>query len=153
MRDGPYIFGYTQPPLWDWVDHFRYQDGLLLSYWDGSQSDNNTSEHPGQGLILPIDAHPQALLYPQGTVAAARYQAYDSTFGKQRTDGFQVHRRDEPWRVTSRPAVSVFDDNKQYWNPQSPLAGVMNPDTNTRVTVRSVNNKTGVMEVEVRPTR
>ena len=152
LRDGPYIFGYWDPPLWDWVDHFRYQDGLLINYWDGSQLDNDTSLHPGHGLILPIDAHPQTLLVPGGWVAAGRYQSYDSTFGKQRTDGFQLHYDSAPWREKSRPAVSVFDDNKQYWNAQTPQAGFMNPDTNTRIIVRSVNNNSGMMVVEVRPT-
>jgi immune inhibitor A len=126
---------------------------LLLNYWDDSQSDNNTSLHPGQGLILPIDAHPQAVLFPTGEPAWGRFQAYDSTFGKQRTDGFQLHYDSMPWREKSRPAVSVFDDNKQYWNPQTPTAGVMNPDTNTRIIVKSVNNNVGVMTIEVRPTK
>ena len=48
----------------DWVEHFSYEQGLLVSYWDTSQSDNNTSEHPGEGLILPIDAHPRRHLQP-----------------------------------------------------------------------------------------
>jgi len=153
LRDGPYTFGYWEPPLWDWVDHYAYQDGLLLTYWDDSQTDNDTSQHPGQGLILPIDAHPQAVLFPTGGPAWSRFQSYDSTFGKQRTDGFQVHYNGQPWREKSRPAVPVFDDNKQYWNPATPLAGVMNPDTNTRIIVKSVNNNAGVMTVEVRPTK
>ncbi len=36
----------TQP---DYVDHYAYQQGLLISYWDTSQANNNVSEHPGQG--------------------------------------------------------------------------------------------------------
>ena len=45
----------------DWVEHFPYQNGLLVSYWDTSYSDNNESQHPGQGEILPIDANPTAI--------------------------------------------------------------------------------------------
>ncbi len=33
----------------DYVDHFAYQDGLLIHYWDTSQADNNTGLHPGEG--------------------------------------------------------------------------------------------------------
>ena len=46
LQSGPYNFGYanTKP---DFVEHFPYQDGLLVSYWDTSQSDNNTSAAPG----------------------------------------------------------------------------------------------------------
>ena len=35
LKTGPYNFGYanTKP---DWVDHYAYQQGLLISYWDTS---------------------------------------------------------------------------------------------------------------------
>ena len=54
---GPYYFGYYPAPWPDFVDHFPYQDGLLVNYWDTSQKNNNTALHPGHGLLLPIDAH------------------------------------------------------------------------------------------------
>ncbi len=153
LRLGPYHFGYLDNPLLqDWVDHFPYQDGLLINYWDGSQSNNNTSEHPGEGLILPIDSHPQTLWRPDGNPWRPRVQSFDSTFGRQRTDAIMLHQNSAPWRLKSRPGVAVFNDNKQYWNPETPYAGVMNPDTNTRITVKSENRNTGVMMVEVRPT-
>ena len=52
-----YNFGFlnTRP---DWVETYPYQNGLLVSYWDESQTDNNVGDHPGAGLILPVDAHP-----------------------------------------------------------------------------------------------
>lgn len=49
LRTGPYNFGFT-PEKPDLVEHFPYQDGLLVSYWNTSQSDNNTSQHPREGL-------------------------------------------------------------------------------------------------------
>ena len=49
--------------------------------------------------------------------------------------------------------MPIFNDNNQYWNPETPTAGVMNPDTNTRIIVRSENNNSGVMVVDVRPTK
>jgi immune inhibitor A len=154
LRTGPYHFGYLDnPDLQNWVDHFPYQDGLLINYWDGSQADNNTSEHPGEGLILPIDAHPKTMWRPDDVAWRSRIQTYDSTFGKQRTDAILIHHLSEPSRHRSQPAVPVFNDNKQYWNPETPLAGVMNPDTNTRIIVRSENVRMGLMVVEVRPTR
>jgi len=150
LQHGPYIFGYQEPPLWDWVDHFAYQDGLLINYWDDSQSDNNVSQHPGRGLILPIDAHPQALYFPNGQIASERFQSYDSTFGMERTDRFLLHYNAVPWRVKSHPGVEVFNDNRQYWNPATPKAGVMNPHTGTQIRINSVNKKAGVMLVMVR---
>ena len=40
-------------------DSTRISDGVLINYWDTSHSDNNVGDHPGEGLILPIDAHPE----------------------------------------------------------------------------------------------
>jgi immune inhibitor A len=48
LRTGPYNFGFGAA-LPDKVEHFPYQDGLLIWYWDTSQGDNNTSQHPGEG--------------------------------------------------------------------------------------------------------
>ena len=69
------------------MEHFPYQDGLLIWYYDTSQNDNNVSDHPGEGLILPIDAHPGIRHWSDGTVARPRIQSYDSTFGLDKTDG------------------------------------------------------------------
>ena len=71
LKVGPYYFGYLNNPLLgDWVDHFAYQDGLLIHYWDTSQADNNTGLHPGHGLLLPIDAHYQTLYRVDGRPVA-----------------------------------------------------------------------------------
>ena len=61
-----YNFGFlnTRP---DWVETYPYQNGLLVSYWDESQTDNNVGDHPGSGLILPVDAHPTFHHWPNGT--------------------------------------------------------------------------------------
>ena len=72
LQSGPYNFGYanTKP---DFVEQFPYQNGLLVSYWDTSQADNNTSAHPGEGLILPVDANPRPLVAARRRpVASAR---------------------------------------------------------------------------------
>ena len=41
LQTGPYNFGFASKP--DYVEHFPYQDGLLVTYWDTSQSDNQTA--------------------------------------------------------------------------------------------------------------
>ena len=41
LKTGPYNFGWPDRP--DFVEHFPYQDGLLVNYWDTSYTDNNTS--------------------------------------------------------------------------------------------------------------
>jgi immune inhibitor A len=149
---GPYIFSdQNSPTLLDWVMHFPYQDGLLISYWDARFSDNNTSQHPGQGLILPIDSHPTPLLREDGVAWSSRYQSYDSTFGLQPTDKLKLRRLGIPYGYPSQPGVAVFDDRLQYWRSETPFAGVKNPNTGTQIRVKSVNKKGDVMEVEVKP--
>jgi immune inhibitor A len=155
LKTGPYNY-YSA----DTAERFPYQDGLLISYWDTSEANNNTATHPGSGLILPIDAHPEAMEYPIngdiGWVWSASRQSFDSTFGKDATDEITLHSHGfygEPTPMTypSLPGVPVFDDNNQYWNPVTPLSGVMNPHTGTQIRVKSVSAKGGYMQVEVRP--
>jgi immune inhibitor A len=140
LKTGPYNFGFlnTKP---DWVEHFPYQDGLLISYWDSYFTDNNTSEHPGGGLILPIDAHPNALYRPDGAVWRARVQSYDSTFTLAPTDGITLHINGVASVIPSLPGVSMFNDSTDFWDPASPLANVITPDTGTTITIKSISGK------------
>ncbi len=148
LKTGPYNFGFlnTKP---DWVEHFPYQDGILISYWDTYFTDNNTSQHPGGGLILPIDAHPKALVRPDSNPWRARVQSYDATFGLQPTDAITLHLNGVASPIPSLPAVPVFDDSKDVWDPSTPLANVKTPDTGTTVRVKS-HTPGGFAQIEVR---
>jgi len=136
LRTGPYNFGFlNDPERQNWVEHFPYQNGLLISYWDESQSDNSTSAHPGEGLILPIDAHPEAMIRADGEVWRSRIQSYDSTFGEDRTDRIRLHWEGERSTHSGQSGVDTFDDSNQYYNPETPSAGVINPSTGTRIEI------------------
>ncbi len=157
-----YNFGFlnTRP---DWVEFFRYQDGLLISYWDESYSDNNVGDHPGGGLILPIDAHPQPLHWSDGTLMRPRIQSYDSPFGLARTDKITLHKNGVPTTIESQPAVRTFNDLKTWWyasdghDPASHgrfqvgWSGVDVPKTGTEIRIKDINSAGNVIEVEVRP--
>ena len=136
-----YNFGFvnTKP---DWVETFPYQDGLLISYWDDSQTDNSTSAHPGEGLILPIDAHPTAMIRADGGIWRSRMQTYDSTFTLDPTDAITLNWLSQPSHHPSQPGVPLFDDSIQYWNPLTPAAGVMNPNTGTTLRIQSITAQT-----------
>ncbi|ADU49898.1 immune inhibitor A domain-containing protein [Intrasporangium calvum] len=151
LKTGPYYFGYPDMP--DYVDHFAYQDGLLINLWDTSQPDNNVSEHPGQGLLLPIDAHYQALYRVDNDVWRNRIQTYDATFTLAPTDGIpNIHHGGVLSPVSSLPAVPVFDDRTTYYDPANPGGSVMNPNTGTQIRIVKIN-PTGFMQVEVRPAK
>lgn len=152
LRTGPYNFGFLDNPnLQNWVERFSYQDGLLISYWDTSYSDNNTSQHPGGGLILPIDAHPGTMYRADnGLPWRPRIQAFDSTFGVWRTDRITLHGNSVPSVHPGRRAVRIFNDRLQYWNPETPTAGVMNPHTGTRVRIVGLSQSGNFMHLDIR---
>jgi immune inhibitor A len=155
LQTGPYNFGFSNTPaLRKYAERYPYQDGLLVSYWDTSQIDNDASLHPGAGLILPIDAHPEPLIRPDANVPwSARRQAYDSTFGLDTTDVITLHANGVPGVYGGLPAVSTFDDRLQYWRAATPSAGVRNPHTNTVIEVRSISAHDSFMQIQVRPAK
>ncbi|MGW4021234.1 immune inhibitor A domain-containing protein [Streptomyces sp. NPDC005009] len=150
LEVGPYNFGYTSRP--DWVEHYAYQNGLLIWKWDTSQADNNTSQHPGTGLILPIDSHPTALKWSDGTLMRNRIQTYDATFSKFRTEGMTLHKADVAKWIPSSKGVSVFNDRTNtYYDPENPGGGVQVTDTNTKIKILKEAKNGSTIELEVGP--
>ncbi|TWP52300.1 M6 family metalloprotease domain-containing protein [Lentzea tibetensis] len=124
-KTGPYRFSFPDKP--DWVEHFPYQDGLLVSLWDTSHLDNNTSEHPGEGLILPIDANPAPIYNLEGRPWSATVAGYDAPFGRQKSDSFTLHVNGKASYVRGQAAQPVFDDTKPFWYAETPNTGVKVP--------------------------
>ncbi|HET8601243.1 MAG TPA: M6 family metalloprotease domain-containing protein, partial [Segeticoccus sp.] len=166
LQQGPYNFGWgwTKP---NWVEHFPYQNGMVVWYWDTAYGDNNTSEHPGAGLILPVDSHPDALTWSHsGASLRNRFQPYDASFGLEATDAFTWHREYcaaedadgtctevevETATAPSQPGVAVFDDSDpmRYYDPANPQGSVKVAGTGTTIEVIN-SNKNGMMTVHVR---
>ena len=124
------------------MEHYPYQDGLLMSYWDTSFGDNNTSEHPGQGLILPIDSHPQPIYHLDGQPWRARIQVYDAPFSLKKADSFTLHLNGQASYIRGQKAQPLFDDSQSYWNPVQPTVGVKVPDAGVRISVLSQSAST-----------
>ncbi|MDX3537787.1 immune inhibitor A [Streptomyces sp. MB09-01] len=151
LKVGPYNFGFgnTKP---DWVEHYPYQDGLLIWQWDTSQKDNNTSQHPGQGLILPIDANAKPMKWADGTLLRNKIQPYDATFSAYSTDAFTLHKNGESLFLKPKPANLVFDDHKgKYFYDENPTGSVKVTDTNTKIKILKETYDGEVMTVEVGP--
>ncbi|MEU1268982.1 immune inhibitor A domain-containing protein [Streptomyces sp. NPDC005799] len=135
LKVGPYNFGFstTRP---DWVEHYPYQNGLLIWKWDTSQADDNTSVHPGTGLILPVDSHPTALKWSDGTLMRNRIQSYDSPFSLYPTDGITLHNADVATKIKWSFGVPVFNDRTStYYDASNPTGGVKITDTNTKIKI------------------
>ncbi|MPM71646.1 Immune inhibitor A [bioreactor metagenome] len=147
LKVGPYNFGFSNLP--NWAEHYAYQDGLLINYWDTSQSDNATAEHPGHGLVLPIDAHYQALKRVDGEIWRNRIQTYDSTFTTTATDGIpDLHLNSILSPVKSLPAVNVFDDSILHYDDTNPQGSVIHPNTGTVIEIRSMDSN-GFIQIQV----
>ncbi len=128
----PYNFGeYDKADKQDWVEKFPYQDGVLISLWDSSYSDNNVGVHPGHGQILPIDVQQSLILRPRtggpnganaigcaaiggDTPASGRIQAYDATLSTEPTQALSLHRCSIAYGTPSHAGVTTFDDRNDY---------------------------------------
>ncbi|GAA2897437.1 immune inhibitor A domain-containing protein [Microbacterium esteraromaticum] len=138
LEVGPYQFskGITAP---DWVEHFPFQDGLVVWAVDESYSDNNTIDHLGHGLALPVDANPVPITYPDGTMPSNRRQPFDAAFGLNPLDQVSLHKEVmvgkgkkatvETLAASSAPGMqkSTFSDadTHAYYDESNPLAGVI----------------------------
>jgi immune inhibitor A len=140
LRTGPYNFGFPDRP--DWVEHFAYQNGLLVSYWDTSFTDNNESKHPGQGEVLPIDANPRPVYRLDGKPWRGRIQTYDAPFSLEKSESYTLYAQDAD---PAHPAASyirgqapqpVFDDRRSYWDAALPTVGVKVPNAGVRIQVQ-----------------
>ncbi|MGV3757985.1 MAG: immune inhibitor A domain-containing protein, partial [Actinomycetota bacterium] len=157
LEAGPYNFdrAYTAP---NHVEHFPYQDGLLVWMIDEAYSDNSTSTHPGHGLALPVDARPTPILYEDGAMLGNRRQPFDATFGIQPTDAVTFHRevlegKGKNQQVVTleaeapaRPGITTFDDTDReaYWSADNPWASARVAGHGVVITVTSQGATMGV---------
>lgn len=158
LKTGPYNFGFgdTAP---NWVEHFPYQDGLLVWYYDTSFADNNVGDNCASGrcggLVLPVDAHPNLLLRPDnGLVWRPRIQSYDSTFGLEKTDKICLHTSSTVSQCYGPLAANpLFDDTQSYWVAPDPSIGhfgwasVPLPGFGVTIRVNSVSAQKTFMQV------
>ena len=151
LRTGPYNFSelYTRP---NWVEHFSYQDGMLVWMVDHSVPDNNTSVHPGSAYALPIDANPEALRWSDGSLGRSRIQVFDATFGLQTTDATTLHRQvsetaTQTLDAPARPGVPTFDDTRDYYNEALPGTSVRTAGVGVVATV--TGSRKGTITVRV----
>jgi immune inhibitor A len=134
LKTGPYnIPNAREKP--DFAEHYAYQEGLLISYWDTSQLENNTIEHRGKGLNLYIDSRPEPVYNTQGRTWSSYVQMYDAPFSLKKADSLNLHLNGLSAYVRGKAAVSTFDDTKQYLFPEIPLFGVTLPAVGVKIQI------------------
>jgi len=112
----------------NWVDFMHFEPGALISYWNTEYTDNNVGDHPGEGQILPVDAHDQ-FAHLGDQLLRTKIQTLDSTFGLSRTDAQRVYLNGEKVDLPSRKAVPTFDDTDTWWHPRDMHGGADHPGT------------------------
>jgi immune inhibitor A len=134
LQTGPYqfSFGLTAPNK---VEQFPYEDGMLVWAVDETWPDNDTIDHPGNGLALVVDARPVPFTYPDGTKPGNRRQPFDATFGLQATQTLTLHKevlvknKVQLLAATapSNPGIATFDDTDvdAYWSSLNPLSSAL----------------------------
>ena len=140
----------------NWLEKQCYADGLLISYRNSGYGDNNTSQHPGYGQILPIDAHPAPQIKPDGrTLWNSRWQTWDSTFGVETNEvtlSQYLNNGTLAKKTYSAPAVSSFYDDPSgtaYWTAAMPAASVKTAGTGLRIDILGVSSDRGSYRVRV----
>ena len=139
----------------NWVEKQCYARGLLISYRNSSVPDNNTSQHPGAGQILPIDSHPAANIKPDGrTTWGARWQTWDATFGVD-VNAVTLSQVMSPTRTLKRtytapPVTSFFDSSPTaYYNPAIPYNSVKTAGSGAKIDIIGVSDDRGSYRVRV----
>ena len=146
QAEGPYNFseGVTRP---NWVEFFKDQPGMLVWYVDLSYANNNTSAAPGHGAVLPVDAHPKAFRFPDGTKPSNRRQPFDATFGLTPVPETCLHKQklvsgELQTLAACAPAnagISTFKDSGEdaYYDPTNPQGSTKLPGSGVSARVMS----------------
>ena len=121
LIQGPYSFDYPVSAPGAKVDHFPYQDGLLVWYVNGLYEDNDVSTHPGSGYALPVDSNSAYKRWSNGLPASGDLNSRDATFDVDDVD--PIHLANETaggitFDLPGHPSVPVFDDSNVngYWD-------------------------------------
>ncbi|MDF1605733.1 immune inhibitor A domain-containing protein [Nocardioides sp. YIM 152315] len=161
LATGPYAA--TDPADPNRVDHFDYQDGLLVWYHNGFYSDNDTSVHPGGGVDLPVDATPQNQVWRSRrgapvALAEGRLQTFDSTFDVDRRTGLRLSTDANGGMrllVAGGRSVPVFEDHDRsaYLDDSGGPAGLALSTevagVGTQIQVVSSDERAGRMVVRI----
>ncbi|MGI5525065.1 immune inhibitor A domain-containing protein [Micromonospora sp. CA-259024] len=136
LRTGGYNYGFanTRP---NWVERFANQPGMLVWYVNYAYGDNNTSEHPGFGLNLPVDVRPGAITVKgQGTITNRR-NGFDGTFSRYAKPAQTFHLNGVAVNLPTLKANPVFDDSavNRYWTPGNEQNSVKVAGSGTRIEI------------------
>jgi immune inhibitor A len=117
-----------------------YDPGMVVWYYDGRYLENNTSSHPGYGLVGVVDAH-QRIHYwnnDPSKPATDRYLVLDAAFGLRETSPLDIdnYLTYGSLHYPSQKGVRTFDDSMDYSMPGAESVGKILPKYGLRLTVK-----------------
>ncbi|MFY1688471.1 immune inhibitor A domain-containing protein [Plantactinospora sp. WMMB782] len=134
LKTGPYNFGWqnTKP---DFVERFSNHQGLLVWYVNYAYGDNDTIDHPGFGLNLPVDVRPGPITVPGVGNITNRRSSFDATFSRFAKPAQTFHLNGVATTVPKLNPVTVFNDSdpNRYWSAQNPMNSVKVAGTGTKI--------------------
>jgi immune inhibitor A len=140
----------------NWLEKQPYANGLLIWYRDTAYLDNNTSEHPGHGQVLPVDSHPDARISPAGgDPIRSRWQVWDATFTKS-GHSIVLHEQAPSGQLKGRtyraPPVTVFRDSSTtaYYDESIPFSSTMTAGSGLRIQILEVTDGGKVFRLRIR---
>ncbi len=118
----------------------KYNTGLVVWYGDDSFTDNWVGEHPGEGFLGVVDAHPSAIVGDRnGTPSVAsstRFQVADAAFSYDQSPSWYIN---SPTRgifdYKGLAGETTFNDSNKYYNDLIPDAGRKVPNFGLKIQV------------------
>ncbi|MFC4076811.1 immune inhibitor A domain-containing protein [Salinithrix halophila] len=131
-----------------------YDPGMVVWYYDGRYLDNNTSGHPGYGMVGVVDSHQRVQYWNKDWTdpATDRYQLGDAAFGLSRTSPIDIknYLTYGDLKYPGQPGVRLFDDHRNYTMPGAKTVGKVLPKHGLRIKVLREKNRGGVIQLSKR---
>ncbi|MFC2075004.1 immune inhibitor A domain-containing protein [Bdellovibrionota bacterium] len=134
------------------ADFYPYDPGLVVWYRNGRYEvgDNHVDQHPGEGFILVVDAHPDSMVNSKDDVLSTSLQIQDAAFGLEETSTFTImDRYREMITIGGNPPRSVFNDVKSYYRKDDPDNSVKLPQYGIRVAIDAVSFDKSAVQLRV----
>jgi immune inhibitor A len=128
---------------------FTYDPGMVIWYYDGrygKTQDNNTSQHPGYGMLGVVDAHQEVRYWNndednEEMIADSRYQVNDAAFSPNRTSGMDLDYIFGTMDYSPLDGITEFSDEDDYTMPEVPEIGKVLPEIGLHIELVSVSKK------------
>lgn len=127
--------------------------GMIVWYYDGRYLDNQTSKHPGEGMIGVVDAHQRVHYWnnDKSTPATDRYQLVDAAFGHSKTSEIHIENYATfgSMHYPSLKGIPTFYDRNDYSLKGVETVGKVLPKYGLQFHLKKVIKKGRAVQIEL----